>query len=190
MIGETTDIGLVTLRCAPAIEIKNSASRTPLPSATLLRGEARARRLVVGQPPTDLRELFEVAGEDYLRLTGFEEGRSLVEARFRHPLLSPEGVALSEEVTMQRGHVVSLTLSTPRFLGAIDYAGDARALRVRHEDSGAVVLQPVEDGLAIVPSLEPGSYRVELCADGECTRSRALDDALLVEEGRFTELGR
>ena len=88
---------------------------------------------------------------------------------------------------MRRGHLVPMRVSVPRFLGAIDFQGDTpRALGVWDETGESRGVYPVEEGRAVVPSLEEGSYSVGLCEDADCSSVAVRLEDVRIEAGRFT----
>lgn len=90
---------------------------------------------------------------------------------------------------MRRGHLVPLRVSVPRFLGAIEFAGDeGLGLQVWDHEGESSGVYAVSEGRAIVPALEEGLYSVALCEDRRCERAVTRIEDLRVEAGRFTKI--
>lgn len=197
--GEDVNLGLIGLECGPAADVVPLVvTGQKLPGATLTarafaaETETEYPRPSVGGPSTrhaDREKRYEVR-----RLP---EGPALLDLVLAHPCLMPyPSLRWQVEIDLQRGNWLEVAPRVEAVGGAVRVHGEAglgtRLHIVRLQGMEAPAGTPRKavigtNGRVIFPSLEPGRYRLEICADRAC---RTVDRELAVDvrPGRITDV--
>jgi len=176
------DLGPVQVECGPAVDLLlRVATGDPFPSQRDIRMFARSRSQVDGQ---GLRDLDLKRRRARLELRGMPRGEQVLEVRLEHPWFLPAPELLWEvPIELERGMFREVELEVEALGGAIDLRGlevetpgsDATVRAVQGKFSTERV--EVDHGRALIPSLPPGLWRLELCLDVDCEEAVLLGDA-------------
>ena len=173
------DLGQVLVECGPAVDLlpKVAAGGRFPPWGEVLMF-ARSVSLATEK---GLRDLDIEGRQRRLEVREMPRGEQTLEIFLEHPWFLPEPELLWElPVELERGMYRQIRLEIADLGGAVDLWGipvagrDAHVRAIRDQRSSRVV--PVRDGRALIPSLIPGSWQIELCSDADCLTPEPLTE--------------
>jgi hypothetical protein len=119
-------------------------------------------------------------------LRRLSEGKFKATVTVEHPYLIPPSISVPErELELTRGSFAEIHVAFERLGGMVKVQGAGKAARLSPEE-GSPIIRPVADGTAAFPGTPPGRYRVELCADAECSAATATWKDVIVRAARTT----
>ena len=179
------DLGLVLLECGPAVDLlPRVATGAQFPPLWDIRMFARSVSQATEQ---GLKRLDLKRRRQRLELRDMPRGEQILEIRLEHPwfLPTPE-LAWDIPMELERGMYREAEIEVEALGGAIELRGlgaaahranaAVRAVRGKLSSYGV----GVRDGRALIPSLVPGTWRVELCAETGCARPLFLGEVEVV----------
>jgi hypothetical protein len=182
------DTGVVEIECGPLVAIvPEIRSKEPLPDLHLgaVRATLRPAREEKGRRAVSAN--VEVHAERAF-LRRLPEGKFQTSVTVEHPYLIPPSVSVPErELDLIRGKLAEIHVTFDRLGGLVEVRGDGKAARLTPGD-GSPLVRPVADGTAAFPGTLPGTYRVELCGDPDCSAVTASWMQVVVLAGRTTFL--
>ncbi|HVQ34863.1 MAG TPA: carboxypeptidase-like regulatory domain-containing protein [Candidatus Bathyarchaeia archaeon] len=184
---QAVDTGTVEIECGPVLAVLPAIkSNEPVPDLRLgvvrasLRPAGEGRVTPGRDPDVDLH-----ADRAFVRR--LREGKFKTTLTVGHPYFVPPSMTVPEQVLdLVRGNVVSIPVSFERLGGMVEVRGEGRASRLTPAE-GDPVLRPLVEGRADFPGTIPGTYRVELCADPDCSTVTATW-SVAVSAGKTTFL--
>jgi hypothetical protein len=121
-------------------------------------------------------------------LRRLREGKFKTAVTVEHPYLIPPSSSVPEqELDLTRGGYAEIHVAFERLGGMVKVKADGMAARMTPAD-GTPLIRPVSDGAAAFPGTLPGSYRVEVCGDADCSSVTATWEGVVVRPGRTTFL--
>lgn len=170
------DLGPLLIECGPAVDLwPKVASGAPFPSLRDLRMSARSISQATEQGLTVL-DLKRRKGR--LEVRGMPRGEQVLEVTLEHPWFLPSSELTWElPFELERGMYHQVTIEVEALGGAIDLRGfDEGGRRFVRAVGGewASELVPLLQERAVIPSLVPGLWRVELCLTVDCQAPRDL----------------
>ena len=182
------DAGVVEIECGPIVAIvPEIRSKEPLPDlrvgavrATLRPArEQKRKRIVSADVEVHAQRAF---------LRRLQEGKFQTEVTLEHPYLIPPSISVPErELELVRGKLAEIHVAFDRLGGLVQVRGEGKVARLT-PDAGNPLLHSVADGTARFPGTLPGTYRVELCGDSDCSAVSASWMHVVVLAGRTTFL--
>lgn len=179
------DLGELFVECGPAVDLlPRVATGAPFPSLWDVRMSARALSRATGEA---LKALALKRLEKRLELRDMPRGEQILEIRLEHSWFLPDPeLTWRIPIELERGMYREIPIELEALGGAIAVrglgaAGQGAAAAVRAvngEATSAVV--PARDGQALIPSLAPGTWRVELCPEAGCATQRPLREVEVV----------
>ncbi|MEM7245188.1 MAG: carboxypeptidase-like regulatory domain-containing protein [Acidobacteriota bacterium] len=192
--GETVDLGTLEIDCTPRLEVRPRMLSGELPDLRIAELEAAWR------PVDEERRHFGEGNQlpvrferDRIVLLENPQGEVDLDIAVHHPHFLPfPWVVIEERRTLEPGSLHVHEPVVERLGGAIVVRdgsdGFAKAVLQRDDLVVSGVTQELEDGVALLPGLEPGRFTVRLCEDRECERVTRTWDDVAVEPGVTTEL--
>ncbi len=184
----TLDTGAVEIECGPLVAVvPEILSREPVPDLRL--GTVRAVLSTAREGKGDREATPEIeTNAERAFLRRLHEGKFRARVTVDHPYLIPPSLAAPErEVDLTRGKLVEIRMSFERLGGLVVVRGEGKAARLVSAE-GRPVVQPVADGTALFPGTPAGTYRIEMCADPDCSTATASWDRVAVVAGKTTSL--
>jgi hypothetical protein len=125
---------------------------------------------------------------DRVFLRRLQEGKFQTAVTVEHPYMIPPSISVPEQtLDLTRGTVAEIHVPFDRLGGMVELRGDGKAARLTPGE-GDPVIRPIADGKVDFPGTIPGSYRVELCGDSDCSTVTATFTPVAVLAGRTTFL--
>ena len=93
----------------------------------------------------------------------------------------------TQSLDLKRGSSDEIRVAFERLGGMVEVRGDGKAARLTPAE-GDPVVRPIAEGKADFPGTIPGTYRVELCGDADCSAVTATFTPVTVVAGRTTFL--
>jgi hypothetical protein len=184
----TFDTGVVEIECGPLVAIvPDILSKEPAPDLQLGAVRATLRRSPDKKNPRTLAADVEVhAARAFLRR--LQEGKFMTAVTVEHPYLIPPSISVPErELKLTRGSFAEIHVAFDRLGGLLDVRGDGKVARLTPEE-GSPVVRAVAGQKATFPGTPPGTYRVELCGDPDCSLVTTAWKDVVVRAGRTTFL--
>lgn len=183
---ELLDLGELELACAPAVDlVPKPPADVPGPAvddvAVTVRLLDRNEDVVLAVP--DVLHL-----ADRYALRALPPGTVRLDAVLHHPHFLPlPDLHWQLALDLRRGGHTSVVLPIEAIGGAIEIRGEGELVRL--VDAEGTVRQEMmgEDGV-LVPSVRPGVYDVDLCADTTCTPPRTRFEGVTVTAGETLQL--
>ncbi len=195
-IGDPTDVGTVKVDCGPAVKIAPRVTGDePLPD---LRKRPPHKKIVTamgtlerGGEKRKVREVTVDLYTDHVVVRGLPEGTGRIDLMLLNRFFRPgPQLEVSVEDEFDRGRIVG-TFPVVKGIGGVLRVADAAAAAVRVTAADGVNrIEEFDRGRVEVPSLEAGTYEVELCPDLACLESSHRWPAVEVEAHRIVELTR
>ncbi|MCP3982349.1 MAG: carboxypeptidase regulatory-like domain-containing protein [bacterium] len=186
--GGTTDLGIVEIDCSPTIDVLPLVvDGGALPEPDDIEVEASVLAAEQTDDPGAIDVRIDRRGERIL-IRDLPQGKTKVELRITHPHFLPEAALTFEyEHDLQRGAAIADVLEIVSIGGSIRLLIDAPAARlIGPEGPGRIARS--ERGAIEFPSIPPGAYRVEACADPECTEIARVWESQRVVSGETLRL--
>jgi len=170
---QAIDLGPVLVECGPAVDLlPRVTTGAPFPPLRDIRMFARS----VSQATEEGLMALEIKQrKKRFEVRAMPRGEQILEIHFEHPWFLPTPKLVWEiPIELERGMYHEVEIEVEALGGAIDLRGldvlangaDAAVRAVGGEFFSETV--KVRDGRALLPSLVPGVWRVELCAAADC----------------------
>ncbi len=195
-VGAPTDVGTVKIDCGPAVRISPRVTGDePLPD---LRTRPHHKRIVTATGDLDkegmerkVREVTVDIYKDHVVVRGLPEGTGRIDLTLLNRFFRPDPeLEVVVEAEFDRGRIVE-TFPVVKGIGGVLRVADTAAAAVRvTADDGVARIEELDRGRVDVPSLEPGTYEVELCPDPACAESSRRWPVVEVEAYQVVELTR
>jgi hypothetical protein len=182
------DTGVVEIECGPLVAIvPDVLSKEPVPDLNLGAVRATLRRSREEDHPRSVGADVEVhAARAFVRR--LQEGKFKIAVTVEHPYLIPPSISAPErELTLTRGSFAEIRVVFDRLGGLVEVRGNGKAARLTPE-AGSPAIRAFADSRATFPGTLPGTYRVELCGDPDCSAVTASWKDVVVRAGRTTFL--
>jgi hypothetical protein len=182
---DTTNVGRVGVECGPVVmPVPKIASGEALPDLRLGELEVTAKD---GGGVTRASAAGNEIHDARMFALGLPEGKRKLDVRFRHPYLVPPDVKSTVEVDLIRGRLVKVDLPFLALGGLLEVRGSGAGVR-RSSASGEQVFARAVEEKSSFPGTPAGVYRLESCADPECTRISRTWSSVTVTAGRTLSL--
>jgi hypothetical protein len=195
--GEPVEVGTLAVDCGPAIRLDPLVtSDAGLPDFRSVNPRERTLWVegVVTRPDGEKkisRSIVE-SYETHLIVRGLPEGEARLEIRLLHPHFLPvPELTVRVEQTLERGRTVRLAPAIADVGGSLRVSSErGAAVRLTGPAGEEIASRPVSlfEGAVELPSLIPGDYEVELCADEACEQVLTTWNAVRIKSLRTRHL--